>query len=58
MIYNSFNGVTAYDYAAFDTETHTYVDGKILPEDRIREMCAEMAGDEPKYPEAWWREHT
>lgn len=58
MIYNSFNGVTAYDYAAFDTETHTYVDGEILPEDRIREMCAEMDGDEPKYPEAWWREHT
>lgn len=54
MIYNSFNGVTVYDYAAFDTETHTHIDGKILPDETIREMCA----DTENHPQSWWREHA
>ena len=54
MIFNSFNGVTSYDYAAFDTETHTYVDGEILPDETIREMCA----DTENHPQSWWREHA
>ena len=36
MIYNDYIGVTIYDYAAFDTETHTYIDGKIPLDETIR----------------------
>lgn len=46
-------------YAAMDTETKTYVDGKILSEDEIKRMCAERnATGSYKYPPAWWREHA
>lgn len=57
MIFNTFEGKTAYPFAAFDFETRTLVDGKILSEDEIFRMCGEMNGGTPRYPPKWWREH-
>lgn len=63
MIINTFQGEMTSKYAAFDTETHTYIDGNIVPEDEIRRMMLETKTDEkgktvPRYPLAWWRKHT
>lgn len=60
MIINTFPGgaIRSY-YAAMDTETKTYIDGKILSEEKIKRMCGEVAPDgKPKYPVQWWREHA
>lgn len=60
MIINTFNGSARSAYAAMDTETKTYVDGKILPDDEIKRMCAEKTADGKayRYPPEWWREHA
>lgn len=61
VIVNTFSGRTKYKYAAFDTETHTYVNGELLPEEKIRQMCAQTeikhGRRELVYPQSWWREH-
>lgn len=59
MIVNTFTGKTQYNYAAFDFETHTYVDGRLLPDDEIWEMCGKVDKETgaPVYPSKWWREH-
>lgn len=54
MICNTFTGRVASEYVAFDTETRTYIDGRILPEKTIRAMCKDTA----RYPVSWWREHA
>jgi len=42
-----------------DTETHTLVDGEVVPESRVRDMMTETLPDgERKYPVKWWREHV
>lgn len=58
MICNTFEGKTAHPYAAFDFETRTLVDGRVLTEDEIFRMCGEMNGGTPRYPPKWWREHA
>lgn len=62
MICNTFQGKTAHQYAAFDFETRTYVDGHLVDEDTIRMMCAatyKIGGKEfATFPVSWWREHT
>lgn len=59
MIVNTFTGKTSALYAAFDFETHTFVDGKILPEEELRRMCGEIdETGKPVYSQSWWREHT
>lgn len=61
MICNTFTGAIREKYAAFDTETHVYIDGVRLSEDQIFRMCAETHTVRgrvvPKYPVKWWREH-
>ena len=50
-------------YVGMDTETHTFVDGVILPAEKIEAMMWETVKNEkgetvPKYPAEWWREHV
>lgn len=62
MIINTFQGAVTSKYVALDTETHTYIDGSIEPDDRIREMMQETTTENSKtvakYPLKWWREHA
>lgn len=59
MIIDTFTGACTSAYAAFDTETKTYIDGEILPEEKIAEMCAATdSRGEPVYPVSWWRRHA
>lgn len=58
MIINTFTGKTKYPYAAFDFETRTYIDGRLLSDDEIWRMCGEMKDGKPVYPQSWWRAHT
>lgn len=61
MIINTFTGRITSKYVAMDTETHTYVDGQLLTENQIRQMCAQTrvrrGNRELVYPVSWWREH-
>lgn len=54
MIVNTFTGKTTAQYAAFDFETRTMIDGWCVPEETIRAMCA----DKDHYPLGWWRKHA
>lgn len=60
MVINTFTGPIRSAYAAMDTETKTYIDGRIQPDDEIKRMCAERTPDgrDYRYPPAWWREHA
>lgn len=64
MILNTFTAPPKSPFVAMDTETHTYVDGAILPENVIATMMSETVTEEKtgkktrKYPASWWREHV
>lgn len=62
MIINTYTAPVAFDYVAMDTETRTYIDGKLYTDDQIRSMCGEMVTKKgkqvPRYPVSWWREHA
>lgn len=61
MLINTFQGRITSAYATLDTETHTYVDGKLLSEREIRVLCTQTrvrnGCRELAYPVSWWREH-
>lgn len=61
MIVNTFTAPVTSKYVAFDTETHTYVDGKLLKDREIRRLCAETKIEKGKpvlaRKSSWWREH-
>lgn len=59
MIINTFQGPVVSSYVAADTETHTLIDGAVLPEEKIKSMMLEVLPDgSRKYPVKWWRAHT
>lgn len=62
MIINTFTAPVSSPYVAMDTETRTYIDGKLLTDAQIRAMCAQTRQEHgatvPVYPQSWWREHT
>ena len=62
MICNTFTGRVVSPYVALDTETKVYVDGKLLTDAQIKQMCAQTrrvkGEDTPRYPVSWWREHA
>lgn len=62
MIINTFTGRTSAPYVACDTETKVYIDGRLLTDGQIKQMCAQtktVKGERvPLYPVAWWREHA
>lgn len=62
MLVDTFTGRIKSPYVACDIETHTYVDGEIIPDAKIRQMCAQSKREKghtvPCYPVSWWREHT
>lgn len=46
-------------YAAFDTETHTLIDGATVPDEQIERMMTETdSKGAPLYPVSWWRKHA
>lgn len=61
MLINTFTGKLTSKYAAMDTETHTYIDGKLLPQQKIRQMCAQTkvvkGRRELCFPPSWFRSH-
>ena len=58
MIINTFQAPTTAKYVALDTETHTYIDGNIVPDEQILQMMKETNPDGSyKYPVSWWRTH-
>ena len=58
MIINTFQAPTTAKYVALDTETHTYIDGNIVPDAQILQMMKETNPDGSyKYPVSWWRTH-
>ena len=62
MIINTFQGPVTSRYVACDTETHTYINGNIVPDEQIAQMMTEteeVNGETvQKYPVKWWRENT
>ena len=41
MIINTFQGPVTSKYVACDTETHTYINGNIVPDEQITHMMLE-----------------
>lgn len=62
MIINTFTAPVTSPYVAMDTETRTYIDGKLLTDAQIYSMCGQTRQEHgervPVYPQSWWREHT
>lgn len=62
MIIDTFPETLSSPYVAMDTETRTYVDDKLMTEEQIYRMCAEVVVrhgiKQARYPPAWWREHA
>lgn len=62
MICNTFTGRVTSPYVALDTETKIYVDGELLTDAQIRQMCAQTRTERgkvvPRYPVEWWRKHA